>query len=60
MWLKNDIFSEIEEPLQSWEENISNKIISSTKITMSDKHIVQKKFDAVFQDYRASVLLTVF
>ena len=51
-----DIFSEIEESLQSSEENVSNKIISSIKCIMSDRHIVQKKFSAVFQNYRASVL----
>ena len=38
-----DIFSEIEESLQSSEENVSNKIISSIKNIMSDRHIVQKK-----------------
>ena len=26
---------------------------------MSDRHIVEKKFKSVFQDYRASVLLNV-
>ena len=54
-----DIFSEIQESLQSSEENVSNKVISSIK-NMSDRHIVQKKFNAVFQDYCASVLPTVF
>ena len=38
-----DIFSEIEESLQSSEENVSNKIISSIKSIMSDRHLVQKK-----------------
>ena len=55
-----DIFSEIEESLQSSEENVSNKIISSIKNIMSDRHIVQKKFNAVFLDYCASVLPAVF
>ena len=55
-----DIFSEIEESLQSLEENVSNKIISSIKNIMSDRHIVQKKFNAVFLDYCASVLPAVF
>ena len=55
-----DIFSEIEESLQSSEENVSNKIISSIKNIMSDRHIVQKKINAVFQNYRASVLPTLF
>ena len=37
-----DIFSKIEESLQSLEENVSNKIISSIKNIMSDRHTVQK------------------
>ena len=59
-WLKDDTFFETEEPLQSSEENDSNKIISSIKNIMSDRYIFQKQFNAVFQDYRASVLQTVF
>ena len=39
--------SEIEESLQDAEK------------TMSDKHIAQKKFNSVFQNYRASVLPNV-
>ena len=54
------IFSEIGESLQSSKENFSKKIISSIKNIMSDRHILQKKINAVFQDYRASVLPTVF
>ena len=51
--------SEVEESLQDTEKNVSNKIISSIKNIMSDRHIVQKKFNSVFQDYRASVLPNV-
>ena len=54
-----NILSEIEESLQDTEKNISNKIISSIKNIMFDRHIVQKKFNSVFQDYRASVLPNV-
>ena len=54
-----DILSEIDESLQDTEKNVSNKIISSIKNIMSDRHIVQKKFNSVFQDYRASVLPNV-
>ena len=54
-----DILPEIEESLQDTEKNISSKIISSIKNIMSDRHIVQKKFNSVFQDYRASVLPNV-
>ena len=43
------IFSEIEESLQSLEENVSNKIIFPIKNIISDRHIVQKKFNVVFQ-----------
>ena len=51
--------SEIEESLQDAEKNLFNRIISSIKNTMSDKHIAQKKFNSVFQNYRASVLPNV-
>ena len=54
-----DILSEIDESLQDTEKNVSNKIISSIKNIMSDRHIVQKKFNSVFQDYHASVLSNV-
>ena len=54
-----DILSEIEESLQDTEKNVSNKIISSIKNIMSDRRIVQKKFNSVFQDYCASVLPNV-
>ena len=54
-----DILSEIEESLQDTEKNVSNKIISSIKNIMSDRHIVQKKFNSFFQDYHASVLPNV-
>ena len=42
--------SEIEESLQETEKNVSNKIISSIRNMMSDRHTVQKKlcyFDTV-------------
>ena len=51
--------SEIEESLQDAEKNLFNRIISSIKNTMSDKHIAQKTFNSVFQNYRASVLPNV-
>ena len=55
-----DIFSEIEESLQSLEENVSNKIIFPIKNIISDRHIVQKKFNVVFQNYCAPGLPTLF
>ena len=55
-----DIFSETEESLQSLEENVSNKIIFPIKNIMSDRHIVQKKFNAVFQNYCVPGLPTLF
>ena len=55
-----DIFSEIEESLQSLEENASNKIIFPIKNIISDRHIVQKKFNVVFQNYCAPGLPTLF
>ena len=54
-----DILSEIEESLQDTEKNVYNKIISSIKNIMSERHIIQKKFNSVFQDYRTSVLPNV-
>ena len=54
-----DVLPEIEESLQDTEKNISNKIISSIKNIMFDRHIAQKNFNSVFQDYRASVLPNV-
>ena len=54
------IFSEIEESLQSLEENVSNKIIFPIKNIISDRHIVQKKFNVVFQNYCAPGLPTLF
>ena len=50
-----DILSEIEDSLQVTEKNISNKIISSIKNIISDRHIVQKNINSVFQNYRASI-----
>ena len=43
-----DILFEIEESLQDIEKNVSNEIISLIKNVMSDRHIVQKKFNSVF------------
>ena len=54
-----DILSEIEESLRDTEKNLSNKTISTIKNIMSDRHIVQKKINSVFQDYRTSVLLNI-
>ena len=54
------IFSEIEESLQSLEENVSNKIIFPIKNIISDRHIVQKKFNVLFQNYCAPGLPTLF
>ena len=43
--------------MQDTEKNVSNKIISS--IISSDRHIAQKWFNSVLQDYRAFVLPNV-
>ena len=45
--------------MQDAEKNLFNRIISSIKNIMSDRHIAQKKFNSVFQSYRASVLPNV-
>ena len=50
------ILKELEESLEKTQTNVSKKIVSSIKNIMSDRHIVQKKFNAIFQDYRAGML----
>ena len=37
-------------------EGTGNKILSCIKNTMSDRHIVEKKFNCLLEDYRAEVL----
>ena len=51
-----EILKEIEESLQDSESQVSQKICSSIKNIMSDHHIVQKKFNSVFQDFRSNIL----
>jgi len=51
------ILKEVEEAVENDNsENVSNKIVCSIKNIMSDRHIVQKKFNTIFQEYRCSVL----
>ena len=50
------ILKELEESLEKAQTNVSKKIVSSIKNIMTDRHIVQKKFNAIFQDYRAGML----
>ena len=38
---------------------MSEKIITNIKNTMSDRHIVQKNFNQLFEDYRKEVLPSV-
>ena len=37
-------------------EGTGNKILSCIKNTMSDRHIVEKKFNCLLEDYRAQIL----
>lgn len=46
----------MEESLENTETDVAKKIVSSIKNIMSDRHIVQKKFHTIFQDYRSNVL----
>ena len=46
-----DIFKELEESLENNESDVSKKMIASIKNIMSDRHIVQKKFNTIFQEY---------
>ena len=52
-----DLFKQI---LRDFEHTVGsqakNKLLSSIKNTMSDRHIVQKNFNCLLEDYRASVL----
>ena len=50
------IFILLEESLNKAESDVSEKIVSSRKNVMSDRQIVQKIFNSVFQEYRSSVL----
>ena len=52
----NEILTDIESSMKNSEHSISKKIVSSIKNVMSDRHIVQKKFNTVFQEYRANAL----
>lgn len=50
------ILHEIEESMENSETNVAKKIVSSIKNLMSDRHIVQKNFNKLFQGYRATTL----
>ena len=50
------ILEEIEKVCNGSETDMAKKIIVSVKNTMSDRHIVQKKFNLLLEKYRSDVL----
>ena len=51
-----EILQEIETVCDETETSMSQKILVSIKNTMSDRHIVQKKFNLMLQEYRCEIL----
>ena len=51
-----EILQEIETDGSGTETSMSQKILVSIKNTMSDRHIVQKKFNLMLQEYRCEIL----
>ena len=51
-----EILQEIETVCGGTETSMSQKILVSIKNTMSDRHIVQKKFNLMLQEYRCEIL----
>ena len=51
-----EILQEIETVSGGTETSMSQKILVSIKNTMSDRHIVQKKFNLMLQEYRCEIL----
>ena len=54
-----EIIDEIELVCNGSTTNIAQKILASIKNTMSDRHIVQKKFNKLLQEYRSEILPNV-
>ena len=50
------ILKEVEDSLVGSVSDVEKKIVQSIKNVMSDRHIVQKSFNKIFQEYRATVL----
>ena len=50
------ILEEIEKVCEGSETKMAKKIFISLKNTMSDRHIVQKKFNSLLEEYRGNVL----
>ena len=51
-----EILKDIETVCSDSENKVANKVLVSIKNTMSDRHIVQKKFNRLLEEYRAEVL----
>ena len=51
-----EILQEIETVCGGTETSMSQSILVSIKNTMSDRHIVQKKFNLMLQEYRCEIL----
>ena len=51
-----EILQEIEAVCDGTDTRMSQKILVSIKNTMSDRHVVQKKFNLMLQEYRCEIL----
>ena len=50
------ILKDIENVCDGTDNKMANKLLVSIKNTMSDRHIVQKKFNSLLQEYRCEIL----
>ena len=50
------ILKDVENVCSGTDNNVAKKILLSIKNTMSDRHIVQKKFNTLLQEYRCKIL----
>ena len=50
------ILKDVEDVCSGTDNNIGKKVLLSIKNTMSDRHVVQKKFNKMLQEYRCKIL----
>ena len=50
------ILKDVENVCSGTDNNVAKKILLSIKNTMSDRHVVQKKFNTLLQEYRCKIL----
>ena len=49
------VLSEIEKVCQGSNTDMARKILMSIRNTMSDRHVVQKKFNSLLEEYRVEI-----